>query len=106
MCLPLSESSIGAGVRRVEALVGSDAYRFLAREHVLVAQLTDILKVRPDEIEDRVGELVSRVREAEKEVALLRAAQLRRVATSLAAEPHRRSRGVGRDAPLLGRGEH
>ena len=32
----LGEASIGSGVRRVEALVGADAYQFLAREHVLV----------------------------------------------------------------------
>ena len=37
----MGESSIGPGVRRVEALVGGDAYRFLAREHVLVAQLSE-----------------------------------------------------------------
>ncbi len=44
----LGESSIGSGVRRVEALVGGDAYRFLAREHLLVAQLSEALKVRPN----------------------------------------------------------
>ena len=35
----LGEASIGSGVRRIEALVGLDAFRFLARESVLVSQL-------------------------------------------------------------------
>ena len=43
----LGEQSIGAGVRRVEALVGIDAFRFLARESVLVAQLSEQLKAPP-----------------------------------------------------------
>ena len=53
----LGESSIGSGVRRVEALVGGDAYRFLAREHVLVAQLSEALKARPEELPERVHDL-------------------------------------------------
>ncbi len=43
----LGEASIGSGVRRIEALVGIDAFRFLARESVLVNQLSDQLKARP-----------------------------------------------------------
>ncbi|HMA47723.1 MAG TPA: alanine--tRNA ligase, partial [Frankiaceae bacterium] len=69
----LSESSIAAGTRRVEGLVGLDAFRFLAREHVLVDQLTGALKVRPEELPDRVGDLLARLREADKELDRLRA---------------------------------
>ncbi|MGY2874964.1 alanyl-tRNA synthetase [Marmoricola sp. URHA0025 HA25] len=72
----LGESSIGSGVRRVEALVGGDAYRFLAREHVLVAQLSEALKVRPEQLPERVSDLVDRLRTAEKEIEKVRLQQL------------------------------
>src|SRR5207245_2985792 len=72
----LGESSIGAGVRRVEGLVGADAYGFLAREHLLVSQLTESLKARPEELVDRVGALVTRMRELEKELERIRAASV------------------------------
>lgn len=72
----LNESSIGAGVRRVEALVGVDAYRFLAREHLLINSLTEIIKgARPEELPERISDLVGKVREIEKELAGLRSAQ-------------------------------
>ena len=81
----LGESSIGSGVRRVEALVGSDAYRFLAREHVLVSQLSDTLKVRPEQLPERVNDLVEKLRTAEKEIEKVRVAQLLAAAGELAA---------------------
>ncbi|MGI9199390.1 MAG: alanine--tRNA ligase [Candidatus Nanopelagicaceae bacterium] len=72
----LSESSIGAGVRRVEALVGSDAYKFLAREHILVNQLTDLIKgARSEELPERINDLLSNLKEAEKELSQVRSAQ-------------------------------
>jgi alanyl-tRNA synthetase len=80
----LSEASIGAGVRRVEALVGLDAFRFLAREHVLVAQLAEQFKARPEELPERIGAVVEKLRVAEKELDRLRAAQLLSSAGSLA----------------------
>jgi alanyl-tRNA synthetase len=81
----LGESSIGSGVRRVEALVGADAYQFLAREHVLVAQLTNALKVRPEELPERVNDIVERLRAAEKEIDRVRVATLLARAGELAA---------------------
>jgi alanyl-tRNA synthetase len=83
----LGESSIGSGVRRVEALVGGDAYRFLAREHVLVAQLSEALKVRPEELPERVNDMVERLRTAEKEIERVRVAQLLAAAGDLAKNP-------------------
>ncbi|SDI39105.1 alanyl-tRNA synthetase [Sinosporangium album] len=81
----LGESSIGAGVRRVEALVGIDAFRFLARESVLVAQLSEQLKTRREELPERVEGIVTRLRTAEKELERLRSAQVLAVAGELAA---------------------
>ncbi|MGZ4590806.1 MAG: alanine--tRNA ligase [Actinomycetes bacterium] len=83
----LGESSIGAGVRRVEALVGTDAYQFLAREHALVAQLTDTLKVRPEELPDRIAAITARLREVERDLEKVRSAQVLQAAGELAANP-------------------
>ncbi len=72
----LSESSIGAGVRRVEALVGADAYKFLAREHLLLNSLTEIIKgARTEELPERISELLLKIKEIEKELAAVRSAQ-------------------------------
>ena len=72
----LSESSIGAGVRRVEALVGYDAYQYLAREHVLLNSLTEIIKgSRAEELPQRISELVEKMKGMEKELSGVRSAK-------------------------------
>jgi alanyl-tRNA synthetase len=81
----LSEASIGAGVRRVEALVGLDAFRFLAREHLLVAQLAETFKAQPEEIPERVHGVIERLRAAEKELEKVRGAAVLAGAGALAA---------------------
>jgi alanyl-tRNA synthetase len=80
----LSEASIGAGVRRVEALVGLDAFRFLAREHVLVGQLAEQFKARPEELPERIGAVAERLRAAERELERLRAGAVLSSAGALA----------------------
>ncbi|MGQ0630592.1 MAG: alanine--tRNA ligase [Sporichthyaceae bacterium] len=81
----LGEASIGAGVRRVEALVGVDAYQFLAREHVLVAQLADTLKARPEDLPDRIAAILARLKDAERELDAVRGAAVLAAAGELAA---------------------
>ena len=72
----LSESSVGAGVRRVEALVGVDAYKYLAREHLLLNSLTEIIKgARAEELPERISDLLTKIKEIEKELATVRSAQ-------------------------------
>ena len=83
----LSESSIGAGVRRVEALVGIDAYKFLAREHILLNSLTDLIKgSRADELPERISDLLTKMKEIEKELAAVRSAAAMSDLSSLAAK--------------------
>ncbi|MFI7525213.1 alanine--tRNA ligase [Nocardia salmonicida] len=64
----LGESSVGSGVRRVEAFVGLDSYRYLAKERALLAGVASSLKVPSDEVPGRVEQLVERLKVAEKEL--------------------------------------
>ena len=83
----LSESSIGAGVRRVEALVGIDAYKFLAREHVLLNSLTELIKgSRAEDLPERISDLLTKMKEIEKELAAVRSAAAMSDLSSLAAK--------------------
>ena len=70
----IGESSVGSGLRRVEAYVGIEAMRHLATERALVTQLADLLKVPPAELPDRVQSMVERLRSAEKELQRLHTA--------------------------------
>ncbi|RZI80720.1 MAG: alanine--tRNA ligase, partial [Microbacterium sp.] len=65
----VSESSVGASNRRVEALVGLDAFRELAAERAIVSQLTSNLKAPRDQLPARIAELQANLKAAEKKIA-------------------------------------
>ena len=81
----LGESSVGSGVRRVEAYVGLDSFRHLAKERALMAGLASTLKVPSEEVPARVANLVERLRVAEKELDRMRLANARAAAANAAA---------------------
>ncbi|MFD7654876.1 alanine--tRNA ligase [Actinosynnema sp. NPDC059797] len=80
----IGESSVGSGVRRLEAYVGIEAFKYLAKERALVQNVAAMLKVPDAEVPARVEALVERLRAAEKELERVRAAQLLSSAGSLA----------------------
>ncbi len=85
----LGESSVGSGVRRVEAYVGLESFRHLAKERALMAGLASSLKVPSDEVPARVANLVERLKAAEKELERARLAGARAAATNAAAGAER-----------------
>ena len=82
------ESSVGSGVRRVEAFVGIEAFRYLAKERALVMGLTDVLKVQPDQLTDRVSKLVAQLKAAEKQIADLKSRNVLADVGAIAATAH------------------
>jgi alanyl-tRNA synthetase len=81
----LGESSVGSGVRRVEAYVGLESFKHLAKERALMAGLASSLKVPSDEVPARVANLVERLKVAEKEIERNRLANARAAAANAAA---------------------
>ncbi|MEU9195955.1 alanine--tRNA ligase [Streptomyces hundungensis] len=79
----LGESSIGSGVRRIEALVGVDAYNFLAREHTVVAQLQELVKGRSEELPEKISAMLGKLKDAEKEIEKFRAEKVLQAAAGL-----------------------
>ena len=78
------ESSVGSGARRVEAVVGLEGFRYLARERDLVRQLSDLLKTPQDGLAERIGGMLARLREVDRELADLRGQQTLAAAGQLA----------------------
>lgn len=81
----LGESSVGSGVRRVEAYVGLDSFRHLAKERALMAGLASSLKVPSEDVPARVANLVERLKVAEKEIDRMRLATARAAGANAAA---------------------
>ncbi|MET9546308.1 MULTISPECIES: alanine--tRNA ligase [unclassified Streptomyces] len=79
----LGESSIGSGVRRIEALVGVDAYNFLAKEHTVVAQLQELVKGRSEELPEKISGMLAKLKDAEKEIEKFRAEKVLAAAAGL-----------------------
>jgi alanyl-tRNA synthetase len=78
------EESIGANLRRIEALTGQDAYEHAVRERLVAEEAARLLDARPDEVIGRIQTLLERLRGAEKELERARTAALAEQANRIA----------------------
>jgi alanyl-tRNA synthetase len=64
----VSETGTGAGVRRVEAVTGREAYRLIARTEALLKDAAAMLRVPTEMLPRRVEQLQAEVRDLEKQL--------------------------------------
>lgn len=64
----VSESSVAAGVRRIEAVAGSAAVVFVEKTMENVRKAAGLLKTSTDELPDRIEKLLKHQRELEREI--------------------------------------
>lgn len=72
----LGESSVGSGVRRIEAYSGLDSFRHLSKEAALANGLASSLKTPTEDLPERIQQLTEKLKTAEKEIENLHKAQL------------------------------
>ena len=72
----VNESSVGSGSRRLEALVGIDAFRAFAAERALISRLYDLTKAPKGALEDKLAQTILDLRDAQRRLAQYQAAEL------------------------------
>ncbi|AUQ54212.1 alanine--tRNA ligase [Phaeobacter inhibens] len=68
----LSDSASSAGVRRIEALTGAEAFAHLDREALRMAEIANSLKAQPEEVMDRLKALMDERKALQNEVSQLK----------------------------------
>lgn len=68
----VSEGGVAAGIRRVEAVTGTNALTYLQELESTVQAAAASLKATPSELNGRIGQVLEQVRALEKEVAQLK----------------------------------
>ena len=86
----VGESGIAAGVRRIEAVTGSGAVAWAERRESQIDAVAELLKSSRDEVEDKVRQLVDRLREQEKALAQLKS----RIATQAGSDLSERAEDI------------
>ncbi len=76
----VSETGIASGIRRIEAVTGANAFRYLDSARIALQKIAHLIKASPESLLDKVGVLVNSQKQLEREITVLKA---RLAATSI-----------------------
>ncbi|MFW6034903.1 MAG: alanine--tRNA ligase [Halothermotrichaceae bacterium] len=68
----VNESSIAAGIRRIEAITGLEVLEFINKQDMIISKAADTLKTSSDRLVDRVNNLITKQKEMEREITSLK----------------------------------
>ncbi|HEY4725193.1 MAG TPA: alanine--tRNA ligase-related protein, partial [Actinomycetota bacterium] len=89
----VGEASIGANLRRIEALTGLEALHYVDRERQLLAEVAALLKTRPEDAPEQLRRRLEALATAQRELERLRVGGLDRLAGDLAGRVAREAGG-------------
>ncbi|WP_208590077.1 alanine--tRNA ligase [Gracilibacillus suaedae] len=69
----VSESGIGAGTRRIEAVTAKSAYQYVNGKHQLLQTAANQLKTKEDQVPERIEHLFNDMKEQNRQIESLRA---------------------------------
>jgi len=68
----VSESAVAGGVRRIEAVTQSGALEWIETRDQILSKAADLLKITPDQLADRVAQLLEERKKSERDLSQLR----------------------------------
>ncbi len=80
----IKEGSVAAGVRRIEALTGPAAYRWVKAQETVLREVSGLFGVRPEDVPERAERVLAQLKEKDRELAQLQSGQGASGAKSLA----------------------
>lgn len=87
----LHESSIASGIRRIEAVTGDGAYKFIKKEEEALSEIAELFKASPQDLISKAKRLLTSLKEKEREVERLKG----KLSSKKAAEIEDKVRSIG-----------
>ncbi len=68
----IMESGVAAGIRRIEAVTGKTAVDYVQQREAQLQEIAGVLKTNPQEITQKIAQIIDNVKQTEKELARLK----------------------------------